>query len=107
MEPILKGVSANAGIAEGVVRVVSGARDAEKFKEGDVLVAKVTEPSMVSMMNQASAIVTDLGGITSHAAIVARELGVPCVVNTKSATQTLKDGMRVRVDGSKGEVYAL
>lgn len=62
---------------------------------------------MVVMMNKASAIVTDLGGLTSHAAIVARELGVPCVTATKTATQTLTNGMKVRVDGTKGEVYRL
>lgn len=104
---ILKGVPACPGIAEGVVKVVEGVKDISKFNDGDVLVAKVTEPSMVIMMNVASAIITDSGGITSHAAIVSRELGVPCVVNTKNATTTLKDGMKIRVDGGKGEVYEI
>ena len=62
---------------------------------------------MVIMMNRAAAIVTNHGGITSHPAIVSRELGIPCVVNTKAATTTLRDGMRVRVDGGKGEIYIL
>lgn len=104
---ILKGIAGSAGIAEGPVRVVEGIQDLPTFNEGDVLVAKMTEPSMVIMMNKAAAIVTDKGGITSHPAIVSRELGVPCVVATKTATTDLKDGVRVRVDGSRGEVTVL
>ena len=100
----LKGVAASPGKAQGLVKVVHGVQDAAGFSEGDVLVAPMTEPSMVLMMNKASAIVTDLGGITSHAAIVSRELGVPCVVATKSATTDLKDGMEVVVDGTEGTV---
>ena len=84
-----------------------GVKDIERFNEGDVLVSEMTEPSMVIMMNKAAAIVTDGGGITSHPAIVSRELGVPCVVNTKTATLELRDGMRVRVDGTAGEVGLL
>jgi len=67
----------------------------------------MTEPSMVIMMNKAAAIVTDKGGLTSHPAIVSRELGIPCVVATKEAINTLKNGMRVRVDGTNGEIYLL
>src|SRR3989338_61794 len=106
-EPILTGLAASGGMAEGLVRVILDTHHHEDFKEGDILVAKVTEPSMVMMMNKAAAFVTDIGGITSHAAIVAREIGVPCVVGTKSATQLLRDGMKVHVDGTKGEVYLL
>ena len=106
-DPILKGIAASQGVAEGTVRIVSDMHQADGFQEGDVLVAKVTEPSMVMMINKAAAIVTDFGGLTSHAAIVSRELGVPCVTATKTATQILRDGMKVRVDGTKGEVYAL
>ena len=89
------------------MKVVSGVQDLPKFNEGDILVAEMTEPAMVIMMNKAAAIVTDTGGITSHPAIVSRELGIPCVVATKTATQELKDGMKVRVDGTKGEVYII
>lgn len=102
---ILKGIAASAGIAEGIVKIVIGVRDTQYFKEGDILVAEITEPSMVMMMNKAAAIVTDKGGLTSHPAIVSRELGIPCVVATKNATKVLKDGMKVKVDGSKGLVY--
>ena len=104
---ILKGIAASAGVAEGLVKIVVGIKDNAKFQEGDVLVAKFTEPSMVPMMIKASAIVTDIGGITSHAAIVSREMGTPCVVATKDATNILKDGQRVRVDGAKGKVYTI
>ena len=72
-----------------------------------MLVTKMTEPAMVIMMNKAAAIVTDVGGVTCHAAIVSRELGIPCVVATKTATKELKDGVRVRVDGNRGEVETL
>lgn len=103
--PILRGIGASSGIAEGVVKIVHGPEDAPYFQEGYILVAKMTEPSMVMMMNRASAIITDRGGLTSHPAIVSRELGIPCVVATKEATKVLKDGMKVRVDGTKGEIY--
>lgn len=109
MEPtkILTGTAASPGIAEGSVKVVTGVADIGKFEDGDVLVAELTEPSMVIMMNKAVAIVTDHGGITTHAAIVSRELGIPCVVGTVQGTHVLKDGMCVRVDGSAGTVEIL
>ena len=104
---ILKGIAASSGIAEGIVRIVKGIQDISSFQEGDILVAEITEPSMVIMMNKAAAIVTDKGGITSHPAIVSRELGIPCVVATKTATKDLKDRMEIKVDGTKGEVYLI
>ena len=104
---ILKGIAASNGVAEGIVKVVSGVEDIPDFKEGYILVAEITEPSMVIMMNKAAAIVTDKGGITSHPAIVSRELGIPCVGATKTATQVLKDGDKIRVDGTKGEIYLI
>ena len=101
----LKGIAASPGVATGIVKVVHGAQDSAKFNEGDILVAEVTEPTTVMMMNKAAAIVTDRGGITSHAAVISRELGVPCVTATKTATTELKDGLTVRVDGTSGEVH--
>lgn len=106
-KPLLKGIGASAGVVEGVVYLVTDHRDAANFVEDSILVAPMTEPSMIMMMNRASAIVTDHGGITSHPAIVSRELGIPCVVATKEATAVLKSGMRVRVDGAQGVVYLL
>jgi len=102
---ILKGIGASAGIAEGVVRIVTNKKDFSSFKEGEILVAKITDPSYVMIMAKSSAIITDTGGMMSHPAIVARELGIPCVAATKKATFVLKNGQKVKVDGEKGIVY--
>lgn len=104
---ILKGIPASSGVVEGIVKIVKGIKDISKFKEGDILVAEITEPSMVIMMNKAGAIVTDKGGLTSHPAIISRELGIPCVVATRNATKLLKDGVKIRVDGTRGEVFII
>lgn len=102
---LLKGLGASPGLAVGEVRIVQSEKDISKVREGDILVAVMTTPDMVPAMKRASAIVTDEGGMTCHAAIVSRELGVPAVVGTKSATKILKDGMVITVDGERGIVY--
>lgn len=102
---ILKGVSASPGIATGRVVKVKSGKELGKVKKGNILVTKMTSPDFVPVMRKVAGIVTDLGGQTSHAAIVSRELGIPCVVGTKSATAFLMDGAVVTVDGSKGVVY--
>ncbi|MBN2463516.1 MAG: phosphoenolpyruvate synthase [Dehalococcoidia bacterium] len=102
---ILTGVAASPGIAVGPVKIVE-ASQIDKVKSGDVLVAEMTTPDFVPAMKRAAAIVTDRGGRTAHAAIVSRELGIPCVVGTGVATKTLSDGQEITVDGSGGEVYA-
>lgn len=104
---ILKGTPASVGIAEGPVRIVVSAADTPDFAEGDVLVTRITDPTMVRMMSKAAAIVCDIGSITSHPSIISRELGIPCVVRTEQATSVLTNGMRVRVNGTSGEIYAL
>ncbi|MBI4262332.1 hypothetical protein HY624_02295 [Candidatus Uhrbacteria bacterium] len=78
--------------------------DGKKMKQGDILVAAMTSPEFIVVMKKASAIITDHGGMTSHAAIVSRELGIPCIVGTKHATKILKSGDRVEVDVAKGIV---
>jgi pyruvate, water dikinase len=103
--PILRGFGASPGIAMGVARILRGAAEMDKLKSGEVLVTTMTTPDMVPAMSQASAIVTDEGGMTCHAAIVSRELGVPCVVGTREATTVVTDGMEVTVDGKTGAVY--
>ncbi len=103
---ILTGVAASPGIAVGPVKIVPAASEIDKVKSGDVLVAEMTTPDFVPAMKRAAAIVTDRGGRTAHAAIVSRELGIPCVVGTEVATKTLKDGQEITVDGSEGKVYA-
>lgn len=103
--PILTGISASPGIGVGVVKILKSAKEISKINTGDVLVAPMTSPDYVPAMKKAVAIVTNEGGQTSHAAIVSRELGVPCVVGTKDATMILKDNQVVSVDGSKGLVF--
>ncbi len=103
--PILSGAGASPGIGTGPVKVLASPKEISKVTSGDVLVAKMTSPDYVPAMKKAAAIVTDEGGHTSHAAIVSRELGIPCVVGTKAATKELKDGTVITVDGEKGQVY--
>ena len=103
---LVKGLGASPGIATGRVKVILSEDEISKVEEGDILVTTMTTPDMVPAMKRAAAIVTDEGGMTCHAAIVSRELGVPAVVGTKEATKVLKDGMIVTVDGDKGVVYA-
>ncbi|MGH7246043.1 MAG: putative PEP-binding protein, partial [Candidatus Levyibacteriota bacterium] len=96
---------ASPGLVSGPVKVLKSAKEIDKVKSGDVLVAPQTNPDFVPAMKKAVAIVTDRGGRTSHAAIVSREIGIPAVVGSKNATTVLKDGMVVTVNGAKGEVY--
>jgi len=104
-EVILKGAGASFGQASGPVKIIPQASDIDKVKEGDVLVTEMTAPDFVPAMKKAAAIITDTGGRTCHAAIVSRELGIPCVVGTGEATKKLKDNQIVTVDGGKGLVY--
>ncbi len=102
---ILMGLGASPGISSGVVKIINSMSDLPKIKRGDVLVTKMTNPDMVVAMQKASAIVTDEGGLTSHASIVSREMGIPAVVGTGEATEKLKDGDIITVDGLSGKVY--
>lgn len=104
-EIILKGLSASPGIGAGKVKKIKGASQLDKVTEEDVLVTTMTTPDMVPAMKRAQAIVTDEGGMTSHAAIVSRELGIPCTVGTGEATKRLEDQDEITVDGGKGIVY--
>lgn len=102
---LVKGLAASAGRASGAVRVLTAPDQATRLQTGEVLVAPMTSPDWVPAMRRAAALITDGGGMTCHAAIVSRELGVPCVVGTRNATTTLRDGEVVTVDGKRGEVY--
>ncbi|MEM2932696.1 MAG: phosphoenolpyruvate synthase [Candidatus Pacearchaeota archaeon] len=104
-EPILKGLAASPGIASGKVKIILNLEELKKIERGDVLVTTMTNPDMVPVMMKSNAIVTNEGGLTCHAAIVSRELGIPCVVGTRNATTILKDGTVVTVDGIHGYVY--
>ena len=97
-EILLSGLGASPGVASGFVRIVHKLEDLEKVKKGDVLVTEMTNPDMVVSMQRASGIITDEGGVTSHAAIVSREMGIPAVVGTGSATSKLKEVQIVTVD---------
>ncbi len=103
---LVRGLPASPGVAIGVAKVALTVEEAAKLmKKGDILVTKMTDPDWVPYMKLAAAIVTDEGGMTAHAAIVSRELGIPCIVGTKNATQALKTGMEVTVDATHGIVY--
>ncbi len=102
---LIKGLGASPGIASGPVTVIMGVDELDKVKDGDVMVTTMTTPDMVPAMRRASGIVTDEGGVTCHAAIISRELGIPCVVGTANGTSTLKENTDVTADGKKGLVY--
>lgn len=99
---ILRGMGASPGVVVGRVRVLSSPQEGAKLQPGEILVAHTTTPDWVPIMRRAAATITDTGGMTSHAAIVSRELGVPCVVGTRQATQLLHDGEVVTVDATRG-----
>ena|SRR3989339_419599 len=103
----LKGICAYPGKVRGIVKIVRTVHDILKVNRGDVLVALTTHPDYVPAMQKAGAIVTDEGGMLSHAAIVSRELKIPCVVGTKSATKVLQHGTLVEVDASRGSIKPL
>ena len=102
---LLEGSPASPGVEAGPVKIVMDASEIGKVEKGDILVAEMTTPDFVPAMKRAAAIVTDRGGRTAHAAIVSRELGIPCVVGTGSATKALHTGQIVTVDGARGRVY--
>jgi pyruvate,water dikinase len=105
-EPILKGLGASPGIATGRVKIVRSLADLVKIQKGDILVTEMTSPDMVPAMSKCVAIVTNSGGITCHASIVSREMGIPCIVGTGNATSVLKDGDIVTVDAFRGLIYS-
>ena len=103
---LLSGSAASPGLGYGPVKILQDASQIDKILKGDILVAAMTTPDFVPAMKRAVAIITDQGGRTSHAAIVSRELGIPCVVGASCATTALKDGQMVTVDGATGKIYA-
>jgi pyruvate,water dikinase len=103
--PILTGSPASPGIGTGPVKILKSPKEIAKIQKGDVMVAPMTSPDYVPAMKKSAAIITDEGGQTSHAAIVSRELGIPCVVGTLQATKKLKDGQIVTVNGEEGKIY--
>lgn len=108
LEPALeggvKGFVAYKGLVRGPARVILSEHDFAKMQLGDILVTSMTRPEFLPMMRKASAFVTNEGGITCHAAVVARELQKPCIIGTRTATLTFKDGEMIEVDAERGIV---
>ena len=104
-EIILTGLSASPGIAVGEVKIVREIKDLQKIKQGDILVTEMTNPDMVVTMQKSAGIITDEGGLTAHAAIVSREMGIPCIVGTREATAKLKEGEIITMDAYSGKIY--
>ena len=102
---LVRGLGASPGMAAGKVKIVLDIDELDKIKDGDIMVTTMTTPDMVPAMRRASGIVTDEGGVTCHASIISRELGIPCVVGTGDATSTLEENSGVTLDGKKGLVF--
>jgi len=102
---LLSGTSGSPGIATGPAKIIHDVSEFGKLRAGDVLVAPVTNPAWTPLFQRAVAVVVDTGGSASHAAIVAREYGIPAVMGTINGTKELEDGQRIKVDGSRGLVF--
>ena len=105
LKMLVRGLAASPGIASGKVKNIKDISEISRVEDGDVLVTVMTNPDMVPAMRRASAVVTDEGGRTCHAAIVSRELGIPCIVGAKNASQILEEDMEITVDATRGVVY--
>ncbi len=101
----LKGVAASSGVISGTARIIREARDFHRLKKGDILVAQYTNPAWTPLFTTAAGLVADTGGVASHAAIIAREYGLPAVMGVGNATKLLQDGEKITVDGYKGLVF--
>jgi len=98
---------ASPGKVKGIVAIINVPEEMKKMRQNNILVSEATSPDLLPAIKKASAIITNVGGITCHAAIVSRELGIPCIIGTKIATKVLKDGDLVEVDAEKGIVKIL
>lgn len=103
---MIEGIGVSSGVVEGVARVVTDPAFGE-VEPGEILVAPMTDPSWSSIMFLSAGLVVDIGGPISHAAVVARELGLPCVVNTRTGSRVIRTGDRLRIDGGSGRVEIL
>jgi pyruvate,water dikinase len=103
----LRGFAASRGVVEGTARIIKSVEEMVRLQKGDILVCRVTNPTWAPVFQKIAAAVSDIGGSMSHAAIVAREYGLPAVVGIGDATVRIKDGQRIRVDGARGVVTLL
>ena len=101
---VLRGAPASAGVVRATARVVHSLDQAERVEQGDVLVCRSTSPAWTPLFSRVSAVVTASGGLLSHSAIVAREYAIPCVVGVPAATERIRDGATITVDGGQGLV---
>ena len=104
---VLKGIPGSAGIVEGTARVVSNPKEFDQLKKGDIMICRMTNPGWIISFSKISGLVTDTGGALSHPAVVSREFGIPCVVGTVKATQVIKTGDKIRVNGDTGVIEIL
>jgi len=104
MREELEGIPASAGVARGTARVILSPFEAGAFERGDILVCRFTDPSWTPIMSLAGGIVADIGGALSHGAIIARELGIPAIVNTRRGTRRIPDGAQIEIDGTTGRI---
>ena len=103
----LQGTGASPGVVTGTVRVLRSPDDAERLQSGDILVARATDPGWTPLFLKAGGVIMELGGMLSHGAVVAREYGVPAVVNITGATKAFQDGQQVTIDGRQGVVWVV
>jgi pyruvate,water dikinase len=103
----INGIAGSPGVVEGTARVVLHEEEFDEVGAGDILICQMTNPAWVVLFTKISGIVTDGGGIISHACVLSREFGIPCVVGANTATRDIKSGDRIRVDGSTGVVEIL
>ncbi len=104
---IARGLGASSGSYTGRIRVMDNPDQLDQLQAGEVLVVKSSNPAWTLGMLKAGAVLSELGGVISHSAIVAREMSIPCIVGVKNATSILVTGMTVRVDGEKGHIYII
>ncbi|MBI4152993.1 hypothetical protein HY497_00585, partial [Candidatus Woesearchaeota archaeon] len=111
MKKIAQGIGVSRGTAQGKVKIIRDMNDHARFEEGDILVTKITDPTMVLVMGKAAGIICDIGSMVSHPSILSREMGIPCIVSAKCVTtgkpvtEILREGQVVTMDGTSGEVY--
>ncbi len=101
---LMKGIGSSPGKTTGKVKIILSKHDWPQFKQGNILVTHITDPTMVPLMAKAAGIICDIGGTMSHPSIVSRELGIPCVVGTKTATKILKNNQFIEMNGKTGEI---
>jgi len=102
MKKVLQGLGVSKGKVKGTVKIIKNFDEHPEFNEGDILVTRITDPTMVPMMNKAAGIICEIGGLTSHPSVLSRELGIPCIVSVKDVMKILKDGDIIHMCGESG-----